>query len=145
MSFLSSNQFETFKVQIGLNSKLWLYFSRLENRTLFTLGLDELACLPQVEPAALVIDSVAGANVSLRCSVFGLPSASVSWWHSNRLVANGSELQHAWEDQYYTIAEYRTNEHQVQILNLKLVSKYPSFGGLLRDTYFLAKQVVLAS
>ena len=60
-------------------------------------------------------------------------------------MANGSELQHAWEDQYYTIAEYRTNEHQVQILNLKLVSKYPSFGGLLSDTYFLAKQVVLAS
>ena len=89
---------------------------RLENRTLSTLRLDELACLPQVEPAALVIDSVAGANVSLRCSVFGLPSASVSWWHSNRLVANGSELQHAWEDQYYSIAEYRTNEHQVQSL-----------------------------
>ena len=87
---------------------------RLENRTLSTLRLDELACLPQVEPAALVIDSVAGANVSLRCSVFGLPSASVSWWHSNRLVANGSELQHAWEDQYYSIAEYRTNEHQVK-------------------------------
>ena len=88
----------------------------MENRTLATLRLDELACLPQVEPAALVIDSVAGANVSLRCSVFGLPSASVSWWHSNRLVANGSELQHAWEDQYYSIAEYRTNEHQVQSL-----------------------------
>ena len=86
----------------------------MENRTLATLRLDELACLPQVEPAALVIDSVAGANVSLRCSVFGLPSASVSWWHSNRLVANGSELQHAWEDQYYSIAEYRTNEHQVK-------------------------------
>ena len=91
-------------------------FFRLENRTLATLRLDELACLPQVEPAALVIDSVAGANVSLRCSVFGLPSASVSWWHSNRLVANGSELQHAWEDQYYSIAEYRTNEHQVSFL-----------------------------
>ena len=91
-----------------------LFFFRLENRTLATLRLDELACLPQVEPAALVIDSVAGANVSLRCSVFGLPSASVSWWHSNRLVANGSELQHAWEDQYYSIAEYRTNEHQVK-------------------------------
>ena len=87
---------------------------RLENRTLSTLRLDELACLPQVEPAALVIDSVAGANVSLRCSVFGLPSASVSWWHSNRLVANGSELQHAWEDQYYSIAEYRSNDHQVR-------------------------------
>ena len=91
-----------------------LFCFRLENRTLSTLKLEELACLPQVEPAALVTDSVAGANVSLRCSVFGLPSASVSWWHSNRLVANGSELQHAWEDQYYSIGEYRTNDHQVR-------------------------------
>lgn len=87
---------------------------RLENRTLSALKLEELACLPQVEPTSLVTDAVAGANVSLRCSVFGLPSASVSWWHSNRLVANGSDLQHAWEDQYYSIAEYRTNDHQVR-------------------------------
>ena len=93
---------------------MMLYFKRLENRTLAGLHLEELACLPQVEPAALVTDAVAGANVSLRCSVFGLPSASVSWWHSNRLVANGSELQHAWEDQYYSIAEYRSNDHQVR-------------------------------
>ena len=99
-------------------SKLQFFFFilRLENRTLSALKLEELACLPQVEPAALVTDSVAGANVSLRCSVFGLPSASVSWWHSNRLVANGSELQHAWEDQYYSIGEYRTNDHQVQTI-----------------------------
>ena len=93
---------------------MMLYLKRLENRTLAGLHLEELACLPQVEPAALVTDAVAGANVSLRCSVFGLPSASVSWWHSNRLVANGSELQHAWEDQYYSIAEYRSNDHQVR-------------------------------
>ena len=95
---------------------MMLYLKRLENRTLAGLHLEELACLPQVEPAALVTDAVAGANVSLRCSVFGLPSASVSWWHSNRLVANGSELRHAWEDQYYSIGEYRTNDHQVQTI-----------------------------
>ena len=93
---------------------MMLYLKRLENRTLAGLHLEELACLPQVEPAALVTDAVAGANVSLRCSVFGLPSASVSCWHSNRLLANGSELQHAWEDQYYSIAEYRSNDHQVR-------------------------------
>ena len=101
--------------------KFFFFILRLENRTLSALKLEELACLPQVEPAALVTDSVAGANVSLRCSVFGLPSASVSWWHSNRLVANGSELQHAWEDQYYSIGEYRTNDHQVQTI---FIDKY---------------------
>ena len=90
------------------------FLCSLENRTLAALSLEELACLPQVEPAASVTEAVATSNVSLKCSAFGLPSASVSWWHSNRLVANGSELTHAWEDQYFAISEYRTNAHQVR-------------------------------
>ena len=38
----------------------------------------------------------------------------------NRLKANESELQHAWEDQYYSIGEYCTNDHQVQAIFNKI-------------------------
>jgi hypothetical protein len=60
-----------------------------------------------------IVETFSGRNISLRCTVFGIPPASVSWWHDNRLVSNGSKLEHAWEDQYYAVAEYRTNAHQV--------------------------------
>ena len=30
-----------------------------------------------------------------------------------RLVANGTQLVHSWEDQYYVVNEYRANAHQV--------------------------------
>ncbi len=53
-------------------------------------------------------------NVSLRCSVFGIPAASVAWWHGNRLVANRSRLEHAWEGQFYAVLEHRANPHQVR-------------------------------
>ena len=65
--------------------------------------------------------AVVGSNVSLRCSVFGLPSAVVSWWSFEqdqlvqpRLIARGTDLTHSWEDQYYSVNEYRTNAHQVR-------------------------------
>ena len=54
------------------------------------------------------------SNLSLRCSVFGIPSASVSWWLDNRLVANNSRLEHKWERQFYEILEHRANSHQVR-------------------------------
>jgi len=59
------------------------------------------ASLPREDPAddVSIVESVVGKNISLRCTVFGIPSALVSWWHDNRLVSNGSKLEHAWEDQ----------------------------------------------
>jgi len=53
-------------------------------------------------------------NVSLRCSVYGIPSAHVSWWHGNRLVANGSSLEHAWDAQHYAVMEHRASERRVR-------------------------------
>ncbi len=69
-------------------------------------------------------------NVSLRCSVFGIPAASVSWWHGNRLVANASRLEHAWEAQFYAVLEHRANAHQVRIGALretKVILYYPTY------------------
>ena len=73
--------------------------------------------------------AVVGSNVSLRCSVFGLPSAVVSWWSFEqdqlvqpRLIARGTDLTHSWEDQYYSVNEYRTNAHQVR----KFTKRSPS-------------------
>ena len=51
--------------------------------------------------------------MSLRCSVFGIPSAVVSWWRGERLVANNSRLVHEWEEQFYRVVEHRANTHQV--------------------------------
>ena len=51
--------------------------------------------------------------MSLRCSVFGIPSAVVSWWRGERLVANHSRLVHEWEEQFYRVVEHRANTHQV--------------------------------
>ena len=52
--------------------------------------------------------------MSLRCSVFGIPSAVVSWWRGERLVANNSRLVHKWEEQFYRVVEHRATSHQVR-------------------------------
>ena len=69
--------------------------SMLQGRSDVTSLRDENANVDDVA----IVETIAGRNVSLRCTVFGIPSASVSWWHDNRLVSNGSKLEHAWEDQ----------------------------------------------
>ena len=63
-------------------------------------------------------------NLSFRCSVFGIPSASVSWWLDNRLIANRSKLTHTWEEQFYALVEHRSNAHQVSkhCLEMSLIS-----------------------
>lgn len=108
---------------------------RLANRTITSLALDsELACLPQVEAEiahdgrsrgsgwATATKSSVGVtkavepgrrNVSLRCSVFAVPAAVVTWWRANRLVANSSVFEHLWEEQFYHIVEHRSNSHQL--------------------------------
>lgn len=156
----------------------------------FTLTSSTTPIFPAVpsSPKAALL----GANLSLRCSVFGIPSAVVSWWqaatthavgarstsgaastssggvvdgdhvsllgslsrddhvvvvgangprgdplpeegrrrrrtsgsHSRdqrsleylRLVANGTSLSQSWEDQYYSVNEYRNNAHQVRVI-----------------------------
>eukprot|EP00094_Tigriopus_californicus_P002317 TCALIF_02237-PA protein Name:"Protein of unknown function" AED:0.56 eAED:0.56 QI:0/0/0/0.33/1/1/3/0/262 len=110
---------------------------RLANRTITSLALDsELACLPQVEAEiaddgrargsgwATATKSSVGVtkavepgrrNVSLRCSVFAVPAAIVTWWRANRLVANSSVFEHLWEEQFYHIVEHRSNSHQMMI------------------------------
>ena len=69
--------------------------SMLQGRSDVTSLRDENANVDDVA----IVETIAGRNVSLRCTVFGIPSASVSWWHDNRLVSNGTKLEHAWEDQ----------------------------------------------
>ena len=58
--------------------------------------------------------------MSLRCSVFGIPSAVVSWWRGERLVANNSRLVHQWEEQFYRVVEHRANTHQVRAYRAQL-------------------------
>ena len=47
--------------------------------------------------------------------------ASVGWWHSNRLKANESELQHTWGDQHYSIGEY-TFRYRLFLIRLMYIT-----------------------
>ncbi|XP_011303421.1 leucine-rich repeat-containing protein 24 [Fopius arisanus] len=52
---------------------------RLHQRPIKTIKLDDLACLPEIHTEQLVeVDE--GANVTLRCNVYAIPVATISWW-----------------------------------------------------------------
>ena len=64
--------------------------TRLQGRTIKTVKLNDLACLPEVNFKER-LDVEEGANVTLRCDVYAIPVAKVTWWFNGELCKPQSE------------------------------------------------------
>lgn len=63
---------------------------RLQGRAIKGVKLNDLACLPEVSLKERV-DVDEGENVTLRCDVFAVPMAKVTWWFNGELCKTQSE------------------------------------------------------
>ena len=50
---------------------VWMQGCWMQNRTVQSLGVGELACPPAVTPVVMQLQSEEGRNISLRCRVTG--------------------------------------------------------------------------
>ncbi|VEN52114.1 unnamed protein product [Callosobruchus maculatus] len=65
---------------------------RLQDRHLADIPLEQLACLPDVQPTAFYLELAEGKNVSLLCHVHAVPEATVSWWFQGRMLQNDTMI-----------------------------------------------------
>lgn len=63
---------------------------KFEGRTVKSIPVPELACLPDVAPTTLYLEIGEGKNVSLLCHVNSVPEARVSWWFQGHILQNDS-------------------------------------------------------
>lgn len=63
---------------------------KFEGRTVKSIPVPDLACLPDVAPTTLYLEIGEGKNVSLLCHVNSVPEARVSWWFQGHILQNDS-------------------------------------------------------
>ncbi|RZC32455.1 LRR 8, and/or I-set domain containing protein [Asbolus verrucosus] len=66
--------------------------SRLKGRTIKSLPVGDLACLPEVSPTMFYLEIGEGKNVSLLCQVNAIPEARISWTFQGQLLQNDSMI-----------------------------------------------------
>ncbi|CAG9826182.1 unnamed protein product [Diabrotica balteata] len=62
--------------------------SRLASRSIRSIPIAELACLPNITPTSFYLELGEGKNVSLTCHVHAIPEATVSWWFQGEMLQN---------------------------------------------------------
>ncbi|KAJ8912900.1 hypothetical protein NQ315_011223 [Exocentrus adspersus] len=65
---------------------------RLSDRTIKSVPVNELACLPDVTPTTFYVEIEQGRNLSLVCQVHAIPEASVTWYFEGQLLQNDTFL-----------------------------------------------------
>ncbi|CAH1370900.1 hypothetical protein MTP99_012401 [Tenebrio molitor] len=66
--------------------------SRLRGRTIKSVPVGELACLPEVSPTMFYLEIGEGKNVSLLCQVSAVPEARISWTFQGQLLQNDTMI-----------------------------------------------------
>jgi len=118
---------------------------RLQNRTVQSVGVRELACPPAVTPVVMSklpeteggpfsilrqqteedtsVAEEEGRNISLRCRVSGIPEASIEWGQNSRLVANGTSILNLWDSPLFQVSEFysdpETKVSELYILDIR--------------------------
>ncbi|XP_028139205.2 leucine-rich repeat-containing protein 24-like [Diabrotica virgifera virgifera] len=62
--------------------------SRLASRSIRSIPIAELACLPTITPTSFYLELGEGKNVSLTCHIHAIPEATVSWWFQGEMLQN---------------------------------------------------------
>ncbi|EFA02723.2 Leucine-rich repeat-containing protein 4B-like Protein [Tribolium castaneum] len=66
--------------------------TRLRSRTIKSVPVGELACLPEVSPTMFYLEIGEGKNVTLLCQVNAIPEARISWTFQGQLLQNDSMI-----------------------------------------------------
>lgn len=74
---------------------------KLASRTIKSIKMEELACLPDISPTTLYLEIGEGKNVSLLCKVTATPEAQISWWFQGQLLQNDTTIAPGFHLLYY--------------------------------------------
>lgn len=66
--------------------------SKLQNRRITSINNIELACLPELSPTSVYLETKEGHNITLECQVKAIPEAKVSWWFQGQHLQNNSVI-----------------------------------------------------
>ncbi|XP_057671042.1 amphoterin-induced protein 2-like [Diorhabda carinulata] len=61
---------------------------KLASRSIRSVPIQQLACLPNITPTSFYLELGEGKNVSLTCHIQAVPEASVSWWFQGEMLEN---------------------------------------------------------
>lgn len=91
---------------------------RLRERKILSLSNIELACLPQLSPTSVYLETNEGGNITLECLVKAIPEAKVSWWFQGRIVQNDSLISPGFRILYYLEEGTINKKSELYILNI---------------------------
>ncbi|KAL1139948.1 hypothetical protein AAG570_006925 [Ranatra chinensis] len=74
---------------------------RLKGTLIRNVAVNDLACLPDINPTTLYLEIAEGKNVSLLCRVSAIPEAKVSWWFQGTILQNDSIIAPGLHLYYY--------------------------------------------
>ncbi|XP_055921521.1 uncharacterized protein LOC129952740 [Eupeodes corollae] len=63
---------------------------RVLDRSFADLQVDDFACRPEMLPINHYVEATMGENASIVCRASAIPAATINWYWSGRLLANGS-------------------------------------------------------
>ncbi|KOB67131.1 putative Amphoterin-induced protein 2 [Operophtera brumata] len=65
---------------------------RLKRRTITSVTNGEFACLPNITPSTVFLETNVGSNVTLECMVKAIPEAQITWLYQGQVIHNYSSM-----------------------------------------------------
>lgn len=65
---------------------------RLKRRTIASVADGEFACLPNITPSTVFLETNVGSNVTLECMVKAVPEAQITWLYQGQVIHNYSSM-----------------------------------------------------
>lgn len=90
---------------------------RINGKTIRSIEVEDLACLPDVSPTTLYLEIAEGKNVSLLCKVTAVPEAHVSWWFQGQVLQNDTIIAPGLHLYYYIEEGHEEKKSELFIYN----------------------------
>lgn len=91
--------------------------SRLSGKTIRSIQIEDLACLPDVSPTTLYLEIAEGKNISLLCKVQAIPEAQISWWFQGQVLQNDTMIAPGLHLYYYIEEGHEEKKSELFIYN----------------------------
>ncbi|CAG9765462.1 unnamed protein product [Ceutorhynchus assimilis] len=67
---------------------------RIIKKSFNDVGLEDLACKPELLPINRYVEAISGGNATISCRVNAVPPAQIKWFYNGKLLMNNSFLGH---------------------------------------------------
>lgn len=94
---------------------------RLRNRTIASVADTELACLPELTPTSVTLETNVGSNVTLECLVKAIPEAKITWLYREQVIHSYSTISpEQSQDVYFVENGVNDKKSELYINNISI-------------------------